>query len=162
MVLSCGTNFTGTLYCDKVTTVFFTCKGTFHSTSINREGCETSSAFCCSSPCAYEKARLRYFNLHIKAIKISETHRLRFTWEATAKGRRSLTSFEVDGGGIKCSLASKKNRSHFVAVYVPVNFVPHEKIMCMFPQSPSRARLQRRSDRCLIVDSINHKICISK
>jgi len=89
------------------------------------------------------------------------TRRLRFTWEATAKGRRSLTSFEVDGGGIICSLASKKIRSHFVAVYVPVNFVPHERTMCMFPQSPSRARLRRRSDRCLILDSINHKICIS-
>ena len=140
MVLSCGTNFTGTLYCDKVTTVFFTCKGTFHSTTINREGCETSSAFCCSSPCAYEKARLRYFNRHIK----------------------SLISFVVDGGGMKCPLASKKVRSHFVTVYVPVKFVPHERIMCMFPQSPSRARLRRRSGRCLIADSINHKICISK
>ena len=162
MVLSCGTNFTGTLHCDKVTTVFFTCKGTFHSTSINREGCETSSAFCCSSPCACENARLRYFDRLDVAINISETHRLRFTWEATAKGRRSLKSFDVDGGRIKCSLASKKIRSHLVAVYVPVKSVPHEKIMCMFPQSPSRARLRRRSDRCLIVDSINHKICISK
>ena len=143
MVLSCGTNFTGTLYCVKVTTVFFTCKGTFHSTSINREGCETSSAFCCSSPCAYENARPWWLNRLDVTVQSPETHRLRFTWEATAKGRRSLTSFEVDGGGIKCSLASKKNRSHFVTVYVPVNFVPHEKIMCMFPQSPSRARLQR-------------------
>ena len=28
-----------------------TCKGTFYSTSINLEGCEASSAFCCSFPC---------------------------------------------------------------------------------------------------------------
>ena len=116
MVLSCGTNFTGTLYCDKVTTFFFTCKGTFHSTTINREGCETSSAFCCSSPCAYEKARLRYFYRLDVAINIPETHRLRFTWEATAKGRRSLTSFAVDGGGMKCSLASKKKKARAASI----------------------------------------------
>ena len=97
-------------------------------------------------------------------IRCAGTHRLRFTWEATARCRRSLTSrqhFEVDVGGIKCSLASKKIRSHFVIVSVPVKFVPDKRIMCMILQSPSRARLRRRSFS--LSDEINDQtICLSQ
>ena len=106
----------------------------------------------------------RYVSRHIKAIQISETRLLRFTCEATARFRRSLTSrqhFEVDGGGIKCSLGSKKIRSHFVIVSVSVKLVPDKRIMCMCLQSPSRARLRRRSFS--LSDEINDQtICLSQ